>query len=179
MPYDIQEHKHRYAAWAASSAANTKTCRFAVAKGKRIIEDIGLHHLHADPNQLPEPGDLDRQHRQWREDAQFSAASLGLDGFTHGIAAKLINMYLKGVFVCGGHEAHPKVAALHPPIDALLLGALSGPNAGEHLTHWSGLRKAKWSKFSSEDYENVIGIVRQTQAGDALWKIEEHWRGYQ
>lgn len=122
---------------------------------------------------------MDLKHRQWREDALRGAESIGLHGFTHGIAAKLINMYLKGVFVCGGHEAHSKVTALHPPIDGLLLRALSGPNAHEHGALWSGMRQARWSKFSSDEYEKVIGIVRETQAGAALWKIEEHWRGYQ
>jgi hypothetical protein len=44
--------------------------------------------------------------------------------FTHGIAAKLVNVYLKSVFVCGGRHDHPRVRALHPPIDSLLLDAL-------------------------------------------------------
>ena len=100
MPYTIEEHKHRYAAWAASRAASTKTCRFSAQQGKSIIETIGLHMLIADPSLLPRPENLDSRHRDWRTVAIHIAKSIGLGTFTHGIAAKLINVYLKGAFVC-------------------------------------------------------------------------------
>jgi hypothetical protein len=53
LAYDINEHKHRYSAWAASRAASTKTCRFNVLQGKTIIEEVGLHSLVLGPEQLP------------------------------------------------------------------------------------------------------------------------------
>ena len=35
--------------------------------------------------------------------------------FTHGVAAKLINCYLKSRFVCGGYHAHARGrACTHP-----------------------------------------------------------------
>ena len=45
MPYDINEHKHRFSAWAESRAASTMGCRFSVRVGKQIIETIGLESL--------------------------------------------------------------------------------------------------------------------------------------
>lgn len=37
-PYDILEHRHRFAAWAASRAASVKGCRFSAEQGKAVLE---------------------------------------------------------------------------------------------------------------------------------------------
>lgn len=37
MSYTIEEHRHRYAAWAESRTASIKTCRFEVKIGGEII----------------------------------------------------------------------------------------------------------------------------------------------
>ena len=63
---------------------------------------------------------MDEEHRRWRAVVKKAAKFEGLN-FTHGVAAKLINVYLKSRFVCGGHHAHKRVHNLHPPIDAILL----------------------------------------------------------
>ncbi len=177
--YTIAEHKHRYNAWAASRAASTKSCRFEVSQGKEIIEAFGLHQLISDPNTLPTPVQIDTAHREWRNTAIAAATGKSLNDFSHGIAAKLINVYLKGVFVCGGHEGHANVAALHPPIDSLLLNELYSRNVGGLRAQWGIARKLRWSKFTSTQYENVITAIRLVMGTSPLWKVEEYWRGYQ
>lgn len=107
------------------------------------------------------------------------AQSMSLVGFGDGIAAKLINVYLKGAFVCAGHEFHPNVAALHPLIDSLLLKSLLDGHKEGGNGVWKKANKARWSKFDSEQYEEVIIAIRLLQAGKPLWQVEEHWRGYQ
>jgi hypothetical protein len=72
---------------------------------------------------------MDLQHRAWRSRVIAMAATEGLS-FTHGVAAKLINVYLKAVFVCGGQHDHAQVQALHPPIDSVLLKELSVRDVG-------------------------------------------------
>ena len=100
--------------------------------------------------------------------------------FTHGIAAKLINGYLKDRFVCGGYHEHERVKCLHPPIDALLLGALAEENVGGHAQQWREFRDQRWSKFDSAMYQAVINLIRESlPAGEPLWKIEQYWRGHQ
>lgn len=42
MKYTIEEHKHRYAAWAASRASSVTGCRFSVSQGKSLIEKIKI-----------------------------------------------------------------------------------------------------------------------------------------
>jgi hypothetical protein len=177
--FAIEEHKHRFAVWVAGRAASRRTERFSVAQGKQILEAIGLNRDLAHPGQLPSPGRMDVAHRQWRLKAIKVADGLGLRKFTHGIAAKLINMYCKSRFVCGGFHEHPSVAALHLPVDAVLLDTLAKGEFGGEPTLWHDAAKKRWSKFDSADYELVIQAIRRGLAGRPLWLIEEHWRGYQ
>jgi hypothetical protein len=96
------------------------------------------------------------------------------------VAAKIINCYLKVRFVCGGCHTHPSVAALHPPIDDVLLKELGRVNFGRRARDWRKYRQQRWSKFDSKTYEAVIHLIRATlPTGAALWQIEEHWGGHQ
>lgn len=149
MPYTIEEHKHRFSAWAAGRAASVNGCRFSVEQAKEIIEAAGLNQLLACPNNLPLPQDTDARHREWRNKVIEAAKMLRL-AFTHGVAAKLINIYLKAGFVCGGHHAHANVQALHPPIDSVLLDGLSAQNIGGYRRAWNKARRIRWSKFDSQ-----------------------------
>jgi hypothetical protein len=180
IPYDIELHVHRLAAWAASTAASSaRGKRFKVASGVLLIEKIGLNRLVGTPDKLPDPKDLDVAHEKWRCALLKAAEESGMDFFTHGLAAKLINVYLKVAFVNTAHAAHPKVAALHPPIDRELLSGLIASTLGTPKT-WRRFRDDAWSKFDSKTYQDVIDAVREAlPEGQALWTIEEHWKGYQ
>jgi hypothetical protein len=176
--YGIELHQHRFAAWAASRAASVTKCRFSVEQGRVILEECGFTADFSRPDQLPKTHATDEAHRKWRTDVVGAAKSRELP-FTHGVAAKLVNIYLKSRFVCGGHHAHERVRNLHPPVDAVLLGTLAKQNTGGNAKDWKQAAKTGWSKFGSEDYERVILLIRRSMNGDALWKIEEHWRGNQ
>jgi hypothetical protein len=178
LPYTIEEHKHRFCAWAAGRAASVKGCRFTVRQAKAIIENAHLNRLLIDPNNLPLPQDTDKIHREWRQNVITAANGLEID-FTHGVAAKLINCYLKAGFVCGGYHTHDRVQALHPPIDSVLLAELSAKNIGENKLVWDEARNIRWSHFTSEQYEKVINHIRTSLSNQALWEVEKHWRGYQ
>lgn len=180
MPYTIEEHNHRLAAWAASTSASASPlCRFKVHQGVAVLEASGFDVSFSSPERLPEPDALAAKHREWR-DAVIEAATTNGLVFTHGIAAKLINCYLKVRFVCGGHHTDQRVQALHPPIDEVLLKELAAVNFGGNARLWRGFRKARWSKFDSATYEAVIEQVRDSlPANEPLWKIEEYWEGHQ
>lgn len=178
MPYTITEHRHRFAAWAAGRAASVKGCRFSVENGARILESAGFDVSFESPGQLPSPDRIDEVHRHWRARVIEAAGSRNLP-FTHGVAAKLINCYLKSRFVCGGEEGHPHVSALHPPVDRLLLTALSSSADPSIRRHWRDLGKPSWSNFDSATYEIVIELIRATVGTAPMWMIEEYWRGHQ
>ena len=177
MPYTIEEHKHRFSAWAAGRAASANGCRFSVQKAKKILEEADLNQLLADPNKLPSPQDTDTEHKKWRNRVIEEAKKLDLT-FTHGVAAKLINIYLKAGFVCGGHHDHPNVKALHPPIDRVLLATLIAKDFGGKQQVWQEARDIGWTHFNSKDYETVIINIRNSMPNQALWEVEQYWPGY-
>lgn len=179
IDYTMEEHKHRFSAWAACRAASVIRCRFTVEDGKKIIESSMLRDLAKDIKHLPSPDDFDLFHRKLRKDIIRSAKALNIT-FTHGVAAKLINMYLKSIYVCGGNHIDIKVKSIHPPIDSVLLNDLYRQDVGGKRLAWRKAREAKWSKFSSSEYEAVILAIQQSvPVGEGLWKIEEFWQGFQ
>lgn len=179
MTYTIEDHKHRLAAWdAASSASASPVCRFKVQHGVQILEACGFDVSFASPDQLPPPPALDKTHNEWRK-AIIAAAKRENLAFSHGIAAKLINCYLKTRFVCGGHHDHNRVKCLHPPIDEVLLKELARRDVGGFRKDWQDFRQRRWSKYDSKTYQTVIGRIRQSLAPEApLWMIEEYWQGH-
>lgn len=179
-PYAIEEHQHRFAAWAASSAASiSPLCRFRVETGIEILETCGFNADYSDPNRLPDRGAIDKQHKEWRI-AMIDSATRRKLPFTHGVAAKLIDCYLKSRFVCGSHHRHDRVACLHPPIDAQLLAELAARNVGGFAKQWRVFRDQRWSKYGSRTYQDVIDCIRcALSPGDPLWMIEKYWKGHQ
>ncbi|MCJ2063384.1 hypothetical protein MKK63_11755 [Methylobacterium sp. J-088] len=194
MAYSLIEHRHRFAAWAAGRAAGTKGCRFAVEEGRGLIEGTDIPLYAADRQGAPEtPEDFDGRHRLWREQMVAQAQAKRIGGangcFTHGVAAKLINIYLKLTVICSlsplAQEEPSRADIIHPPIDRLLLLALAQhakvaePFKRTSDCHWRKYAALGWSNFNSEDYENVIGEVRRFSNGKPLWTIEEYWIGHQ
>lgn len=178
MSYTLKDHKHRFAAWAASRAASAKGQRFKVELGLVILTDASVHALVDAPDDLPDPSDTDLVHRKWREEILLQAAKQG-QTWTHGVAAKLINIYLKAGLICGGYAHHAKVAALHPPVDRVLLKTLEKEDVGGHRAFWRKFGQRPWSKFDSDTYEDVIRKMREVMGTEPLWMIEQHWRGFQ
>lgn len=194
MAYSIIEHRHRFAAWAAGRAAGTKGCRFAVEEGRGLIEGTDIPSYAAEQQSAPESSeDFDARHRLWRKQmvAQATARRIGGSAgcFTHGVAAKLINVYLKSTVICSisssFSECQSRTDVIHPPIDRLLLLALSdharstGSIKRVSECHWRRYADLRWSKFNSDQYEGVIREIRRFLDGRPLWMIEEHWIGHQ
>jgi hypothetical protein len=180
--YDIIEHVHRFAAWAASRAASSaRGYKFKVRDGQKIIEAAGLRDLIGGPKTLPKPEAMDAAHKEWRKLAKEAAKQRGLV-FTDGVAAKLINIYLKAGLVTVANRDDARVGALHPPVDRVLLCRLAKDDKEENperAKFWRKKSRVGWSKFNSKQYEEVIDMIRQ-KLGDKgpLWAIEEHFPGY-
>jgi hypothetical protein len=85
---------------------------------------------------------------------------------------KLINLYLKASFTCGGHVSHPNVAALHPPIDSLLLKAFNRTKPPKDRL------PVHWSTFDSQTYQQAIDALREARKGVPLWAAESLWQGH-
>lgn len=178
MDYSIIEHKHRFASWAASrGAATSPLCRFEVEFGKMLLEKSALYKVAKSINNLPNSNDFTKKHKIWREEIIHIAKEHQKE-FSHGVAAKLINLYLKSIFVCAENIHDKRIQAIHPPIDSILLEELYKKNIGNQKLAWNKARKTKWSKFNSKDYEEVIEAI-ELSTKEGLWTIEKYWQGYQ
>ncbi len=179
MPYSIEEHKHRFAAWAAARAASVNKCRFSVELGKQILDSAEMNNVARSIDNLPRAIEFDAKHREWRNKVIRAAQRHQLT-FTHGVSAKLINIYLKSIFVCGHNHEDSRVKAIHPPIDSVLLDALYYGNVGNLRNQWQTARRTRWSRLNSAQYEGVISSIKQIiPDGNGLWQIEEYWQGFQ
>jgi hypothetical protein len=193
--YNLVEHSRRFAIWCASIAASrSPKCRFSVEQGKKMItETEELYQLAGRPDLLPEKKNFDTRHKEWRLDLINNAQNMIGNGagreFTHGVAAKLINVYLKSIFLSSNIQLESdkdrsKIDALHPPIDRLLLTALGKdqncpkPRHNGKTVSWNFFVNSGWSKFNNEEYEEVIKAIHGITQG-VLWKIESYWKGHQ
>lgn len=178
MIYSIHEHAHRFAVWTAGTAARTKGNRFKVKQAKVILEGAGFDAVFLTKN-LPKASIIDREHDRWRDAVIVAASQCGFK-ITHGIAAKLINVYLKTVFVTVKGAGEESVDGLHPPFDSLLLKGLKKADSDtKRKKEWARLAKLGWSKWNADDYRRAVELGRQERANRPFWTIEEHWRGYQ
>lgn len=145
--YDEVLHRHRFAAWCASTAANSSpNCRFSVEQGVRLIERCELQQLSRGWDMLPSARDFDARHRLWRERMMAVAPEIIDSGegrrFTAGVAAKLINCYLKPLYITGVSELPLSSEcmllrdAIHPPVDRILLQTLAKQNVGTLGPEW-------------------------------------------
>ena len=98
--------------------------------------------------------------------------------WTHGVAAKLINIYHKTMFICDGSVSKGITKFIHPPIDSLLLDKLSRNFSGDLHLKFKAAKKVCWTNFSSKDYQNVINAIKDIVGNQSLWSIESYWRGY-
>lgn len=177
MAYDEQQHINIFAAWAASTAASASPkCRFKVEVGMQVLDKIHIKKYISGVDKLPEPDEFDALHRQLRIDALTASGSL--EGFSHGVAAKLINVYFKTIFMNKDVLSNPKVKAIHPPIDRLLLKELADRAEGDERKKWRMWENKGWSNFSSNQYEEVIQFVKSKLGEEkGLWEIEKFWKG--
>lgn len=180
MNYDIKTHIHLYSSWAASRAASTsKLNRFTVETGQKILGKAAIRNLILSPDGLPKSEtEFDNQHKIWREEIISFSNKFAKKEFTHGIAAKLINIYLKSVIICGGFHDHKNSKFIHPPIDSVLLEELAFNNFNNSAMFWRNAQKIAWSNFDSNFYQMVISEIRNGLRGEPLWTIEKYWKGF-
>ena len=101
----------------------------------------------------------------------------GVTDATFGRAAKLVAIYLKTLLVCGGRDRTPLARVAHPPIDRVLLKALSRerrfPASARAL--W---RDTNWTAMDADAYNRIIASLREVGLdADGFWRAERWWIG--
>ena len=97
------------------------------------------------------------------------------------VETKVLNSYKKYAFptINGNAEVVDLLKWLFAN-DEVLLQKLAAVNYGGNAKQWRQFRNSRWSKFDSSTYEEVIALIRSSlPVNEPLWKIEQHWKGYQ
>jgi hypothetical protein len=179
--YSLHDHKHRFSVWAASTAARqarTK-CHFSVEEGKKILESADIEESIQLIPKIKSQDKFDDWHKDMCNRLISKAKNDHIQGFTFGVAAKLLNCYLKSYFI----DYLDELKFIHPPIDKLLLDKLADKNIGDKKKFWKCKSKIGWSSFEEEDYLEIIKSIKETlheiDDSSGLWKIEYYWVGHQ
>jgi hypothetical protein len=173
--YTIAEHTHRLAAWAASRASSVKGQRFTVKRGFCALEEAEVDSSF-NLSCLPVVADeFDELHSK-KCNQIIRLFSSKNQKIYFGVAAKLINCYLKVRFVNESLVERAQVNYIHPPIDRLLLSGLRKKYTEDSF--WKECAPNGWSKLNENEYYAIIRSLRATVGSAPLWSIEVLWRGH-
>lgn len=194
VEYHPAEHRFRFAAWAASTAARSsrKVCTFPVSAGAELLLMSDLRWLSLGSHWLPLSREgFDKAHERWCEGILHLAQAKISKSFTYGITAKLVNCYLKALFLqtMAGLPFDPysdrstlgwdkSARFLHPPIDRVLMVEAARRSETAKKKSWKRLINIGWSNFDRKDYDDAIRLCRET-VGDDIVQIEACWSGFQ
>jgi hypothetical protein len=164
MPYDINEHKHRFAAWAAGRAAQRGWGGATIARLQdALVRSAIKGWAETCPETLSAEG-FDKLHREWCRSICQTLLDLQC---TYGRASKLVSIYLKCWVILSGNGQSSAARTIHPPIDRILLDRMGIRLANHEIPNWTEL--------TEEGYFGIIEEIRQILAGQPLWMAEEHW----
>lgn len=180
--YSTSTHRFRFAAWAAGRASGRGLAGFTGETATSLLKTAGLEKYTQGLEALPAASKFDKVHQELCSKI-ISSSSAELE-LSYGRAAKLVNVYFKSLFL--NYFGHPaltgeqtaSVNAIHPPIDFLLLNAMSKHEDMGANPNWKIYAKQRWTKFNQTQYQAVIEEVRTVTDG-RLWEIEKYWKGFQ
>lgn len=174
MGYDLSEHRHRFAVWAAARAAQRG---FTTVKSLRdALEATDIREtLSASQTLQLSAVEFDALHRRWCSSICSTLNQRQIANVTYGRAAKLVAVYLKATVIMGDGCNSSLGRNLHPPIDRILLHGLASSEkvASPYKAAW---RSINWTQLDEAAYDRLIGQLRAAIFGDApFWTIEEYW----
>lgn len=173
--YCINEHRHRYALWCASRAAQRGFAGTDVIVP--VLEKTGIKEkLESICDKELTAAEFDNYHREW---CRFIVANLKSKKnvqCTYGRAAKLVAIYIKTVIIVGHSPDSDLAQVAHPPIDAILLNSLAGEDifTSEEKRQ---LKSIRWTQLDETGYFDLITKLQRVLSKEQpWWKIEEFWR---
>ena len=191
--YHPAEHRFRYAAWCAATASRSsrRVCTFSVERGANLLRGSSIRYLSLGAHWLPPADQFDTVHDRWcTEILERGRRDISPEGFSYGIAAKMVNCFTKTLFLndmisstslCNQSledDRKNRATWLHPPVDRLLLEQLQKKNIGEARNEWRALKSKGWSRFDRETYQRAIALMKQASGGRPA-QLEAFWIGHQ
>lgn len=173
--FAIEEHRHRFAVWAAARASQRGFT--TVMQLRSALERSGIREALARQEFYDlGPEAFDECHRQWCRSICAALQAAGVPRVAYGRAAKVVAVYLKTVITMGAACDTVLGRNIHPPIDRILLRTLADEPAVEspHKAEW---RRIRWTRLEQDDYERLIGQLREVVGADVpFWTIEKYWQ---
>lgn len=178
--YSILEHRHNFASWCAARAYGRGLPGGGNETAFTLIKAVGLQSIQ-------HPDDIGSDVDAWliglMRRIVVEGQGAGLTTFRFGHAQKIVNIYLKALFVCGGHHCHPAVQQLHPPLDDILLRELrtflfkNRKALGRERESFLDAQRMgrRWTQFSETAYTAYIRAIKSLMRGRPLYLVEEHW----
>ncbi len=175
MSYDLSEHRHRFAVWAAARAAQRGFT--TVGNLRAALESTDIRKSLALPETFQSSvAQFDKLHAGWCSAIQAFLNDRSIPNATYGRAAKLVAVYLKATVVLGDACNTPLGHNAHPPIDRILLRALASSDElkSPHKHTWASVN---WTELDDSAYRELIGQLRTViPAGAPFWSIEKYWQ---
>lgn len=174
--YDILQHRHRFAVWAAARATQrgfkgASTGRLCDAlEGCGVVEFLATRSVTA-----IDEASFRQEHTKWCRSVASHLAQVGAPNPAFGRAAKLVAVYLKAMAVVGPCVDTDLARLAYPPIDNILLSHISKASDvySPHKQSWG---KVKWTKLNEKGYYDLIDQLRVAlQPSEPFWAIERFW----
>ena len=204
--YNLDLHKHTLSKWAASRAASqSKGFKFSVELGSKlllfgkkesqVIDEEFIDYIKQIEN-FNSQDDYDSWHHQTILNMTSYTHELkqlldkhnkSFNNYTYGIAAKILNCYLK-VFFLESFGNQKFADFIHPPVDAILLKALRKEDKklfnfkNSIFTNIGVLKIPTWTRINENEYKMIIKLMKEfvsSKNQKGLWKIESFWIGHQ
>jgi hypothetical protein len=172
--YDISEHRHRFAVWAAARAAQRGFTTVGNLRDALEATDIRQVAFAAKSRHVTAE-QFDALHRRWCSAISAYLRSRDIANVTYGRSAKLVAVYLKTIVIMGENWDSPLGRHMHPPIDRTLLQRLASSDRVTlpHKVEW---RLITWTQLGESDYYRLVEQLRSAIPQDApFWTIEESW----
>ena len=170
MIYDLAEHRHRFAVWAAARAAQRGFT--SVERLRGALEATSIQSDLRLPATLAlRAASFDEMHRAWCRSTCATLSRCDVKNVAFGRAAKLVAVYLKTMVLMGGDWDTPLARCMHPPLDRILLQALASSDRYPHLTRENGGESAgrNWTKWRTTGSSVNCGtLCRQTYPSGRL-----------
>jgi hypothetical protein len=174
IAYSLEEHRHRFAAWAAARAAQ----RGFTSSEKLIaaLEHCGVRaYLAAHVADEMDAGKFERLHHKWCRLIVAHLEQAGVLDVRWGRSAKLVAVYLKSMVIVGAGSNTDLARVAHPPVDSTLLQNLAGCKRwpSPHQKSW---RTVKWTQLRENPYYELIRQLRSWLTPDEpFWALEQCW----
>jgi hypothetical protein len=168
MTYTEYKHRHNFSVWAAARAAQRGFTNVEMLRD--AIEQCGINTFVNNPS--PE-SEFEAQHRQWCNSICDYLNEKGVQNVSYGRAAKLVNVYLKGMLVLNNLSGEP-AKFIHPPIDRILLQNIV-KNVAIEKEEKKRLKSTNWTQLQEEDYFRLISTLKTINGNRPFWQLEEHW----